>query len=57
MRFTQPQNQTNKELTQEQTAAFLQQSLESTQVQAGKDFSEWLNKAKAEIAGKRGKQK
>ena len=46
-----------KELTPEETAAFLQQSLESTQVQAGKDFSEWLNKAKAEIAGKRGKQK
>ena len=33
------------------------QIIESTQVQAGKDFSEWLNKAKAEIAGKRGKQK
>ncbi|MBN2903116.1 MAG: flagellar biosynthetic protein FliO [Enterococcus sp.] len=57
MSFSEQQNQIIKELTPEETAAFLQQSLESTQVQAGKDFSEWLNKAKAEIARKRGKQK
>lgn len=57
MSFSEQQNQIIKELTPEEMAAFLQQSLENTQVQAGKDFSEWLNKAKAEIAGKRGKQK
>ena len=57
MSFSEQQKSDHQRVDARRNGRFLQQSLEKPAgCKLAKIFSEWLNKAKAEIAGKRGKQ-